>query len=85
VKNACSLRVTSIHGRADSFSASPSRTRRAPFAYAPRDFHDSVDLLESRRVDIRAFTETRPLEDGQVGFLKMTRDPGATLKLVLTP
>jgi len=55
------------------------------FAYAPRDFHDSVDLLESRRVDIRAFTETRPLEDGQAGFLKMTRAPGATLKLVLKP
>jgi threonine dehydrogenase-like Zn-dependent dehydrogenase len=55
------------------------------FAYAPRDFHDSVDLLESRRVDIRAFTETRPLEKGQDGFLKMTRAPGATLKLLLTP
>jgi len=55
------------------------------FAYAPRDFHDSVDLLESRRVDIRAFTETHPLEDGQAGFLKMTRAPGATLKLVLKP
>jgi threonine dehydrogenase-like Zn-dependent dehydrogenase len=55
------------------------------FAYAPRDFHDSVDLLESRRVDISAFTETRPLEDGQAGFLKMTRAPGATLKLLLTP
>ena len=55
------------------------------FAYAPRDFHDSVDLLESRRVDIRAFTETRPLEEGQAGFLKMTRAPGATLKLVLKP
>jgi 2-desacetyl-2-hydroxyethyl bacteriochlorophyllide A dehydrogenase len=55
------------------------------FAYAPRDFQDSVELLESRRVDIRAFTETRPLEEGQAGFLKMTRDPGATLKLLLRP
>jgi threonine dehydrogenase-like Zn-dependent dehydrogenase len=55
------------------------------FAYAPRDFLDSIELLESRRVDIRAFTETRPLEDGQAGFLKMVRDPGATLKLLLTP
>jgi threonine dehydrogenase-like Zn-dependent dehydrogenase len=55
------------------------------FAYAPRDFHDSIDLLESRRVDIRAFTETRPLEEGQAGFLKMTRAPGATLKLLLKP
>lgn len=55
------------------------------FAYAPRDFHDSVDLLESRRVDMSAFTETLPLEDGQAGFLKMTRAPGATLKLLLEP
>jgi L-iditol 2-dehydrogenase len=55
------------------------------FAYAPRDFLDSIELLESRRVDIRAFTETRPLEDGQAGFLKMVRDPGATLKLLLKP
>ena len=55
------------------------------FAYAPRDFLDSVALLESRRVDIRAFTETRPLEDGQAGFLKMVRDPGSTLKLLLKP
>ena len=55
------------------------------FAYAPRDFLDSLELLESRRVDIRAFTETRRLEDGQAGFLKMVRDPGATLKLLLKP
>ena len=55
------------------------------FAYAPRDFLDSLELLESRRVDIRAFTETRPLDDGQAGFLKMVRNPGATLKLLLKP
>jgi threonine dehydrogenase-like Zn-dependent dehydrogenase len=57
----------------------------ASFAYAPRDFLDSVDLLESRKVDIRDWTEVRPLHDGQAGFLKMARDPGATLKLVLKP
>lgn len=55
------------------------------FAYAPRDFHDSIELLESGRVAIRPFTQTRPLEDGQAGFLKMTRAPGATLKLLLKP
>jgi threonine dehydrogenase-like Zn-dependent dehydrogenase len=55
------------------------------FAYAPRDFLDSLELLESRRVDIRPWTETRPLADGQAGFAKMTGDPGATLKLVLKP
>ena len=52
------------------------------FAYAPRDFLDSLELLESRRVNIRAFTETRPLDDGQAGFLKMAKDPGSTLKMM---
>jgi threonine dehydrogenase-like Zn-dependent dehydrogenase len=55
------------------------------FCYAPRDFEDSVRLLESRQVDIRAWTESRPLADGQAGFLKMARNPGATLKLMLKP
>lgn len=55
------------------------------FAYAPRDFVDSLALLESRRVDIRAFTELRPLADGHAGFARMARDPGAVLKLVLRP
>jgi threonine dehydrogenase-like Zn-dependent dehydrogenase len=55
------------------------------FAYTPRDFEDSVRLLESRRVDIRAFTEARPLADGQAAFEKMARRPGATLKMLLKP
>ena len=61
------------------------QTLFASFAYAPRDFLDSVDLIESRRVDIRDWTEVRPLDDGQAGFVKMARDPGATLKLLLKP
>jgi 2-desacetyl-2-hydroxyethyl bacteriochlorophyllide A dehydrogenase len=61
------------------------QTLLASFAYAPRDFLDSLDLIESRRVDIRDWTETRPLDDGHAGFVKMARDPGATLKLVLKP
>ena len=55
------------------------------FCYAPRDFEDSVRLLESRQVDIRAWTESRPLADGQAGFAKMARNPGATLKMMLKP
>jgi len=55
------------------------------FAYAPRDFLDSLALLESGRVDLRAFTESRPLADGNAGFARMARDPGAVLKLVLRP
>jgi threonine dehydrogenase-like Zn-dependent dehydrogenase len=54
------------------------------FAYTPRDFQDSVRLIESGRVSLGRWTETRPLEDGQASFMKMTHDPGATLKLVLT-
>lgn len=55
------------------------------FAYAPRDFAASVALIESRRFDLRPWTEVRPLEDGQAGFLKMARNPGSTLKLLLKP
>ena len=55
------------------------------FCYAPRDFEDSVALLEARGVDIRAWTESRPLSDGQAGFLKMSKAPGATLKMMLRP
>jgi 2-desacetyl-2-hydroxyethyl bacteriochlorophyllide A dehydrogenase len=52
------------------------------FAYAPRDFAASVGLIESRRFDLKPWTETRPLEDGQAAFVKMARDPGATLKMM---
>ncbi len=55
------------------------------FAYAPRDFLDSVRLLEARRFDLRPWTETRPLADGEAGFLKMAKNPGATLKMMLKP
>lgn len=53
------------------------------FAYTPRDFHASVALVESRRFDLKPWTETLPLEDGQRGFLKIAHDPGPTLKLLL--
>jgi threonine dehydrogenase-like Zn-dependent dehydrogenase len=54
------------------------------FAYTPRDFETSVRLLEARFFDLKPWTETRPLEAGQESFLKLTRDPGATLKVMLT-
>jgi threonine dehydrogenase-like Zn-dependent dehydrogenase len=53
------------------------------FAYAPRDFAASVALVESRRLDLKPWTETRPLEDGQAAFVKMARAPGPTLKMML--
>jgi threonine dehydrogenase-like Zn-dependent dehydrogenase len=53
------------------------------FAYTPRDFEASVRLIESRRFDLKPWTETRALDDGQAAFLKMVRSPGATLKMML--
>ena len=54
------------------------------FAYTPRDFEAAVRLVEARRFDLKPWTETRPLADGQAGFVKMAHGPGATLKLMLT-
>jgi threonine dehydrogenase-like Zn-dependent dehydrogenase len=55
------------------------------FAYAPRDFTDSVRLLEVRRFDLKPWTEERPLADGEAAFAKMAKNPGATLKMMLRP
>lgn len=52
------------------------------FCYTPRDFRTALALIEARRLDLRAWTESRPLDDGQAGFLKMARDPGSTLKMM---
>jgi threonine dehydrogenase-like Zn-dependent dehydrogenase len=53
------------------------------FAYAPRDFAASVALIESRRVDLTPWTETRPLEEGQAAFSTMAHRPGPILKMML--
>jgi len=54
------------------------------FCYTPRDFLTALRLIEARRLDLTPWTETRPLDDGQAGFLKMARDPGSTLKMMFT-
>jgi threonine dehydrogenase-like Zn-dependent dehydrogenase len=54
------------------------------FAYAKRDFAAAVGLVAARRFDLKPWTETRPLEDGQAAFAKMARAPGATLKMMFT-
>lgn len=76
-------------GLADNESALPwiemvrnEQTIVTSFAYAPRDFQASVRLIESRRFDLKPWTETRPLEQGQDAFHKMAHDPGSTLKLM---
>ncbi len=55
------------------------------FCYSARDFNTSLSLLESRKLDLTAWTETRSLDDGQASFMKMTHNPGGTLKLIFKP
>jgi 2-desacetyl-2-hydroxyethyl bacteriochlorophyllide A dehydrogenase len=52
------------------------------FCYSPRDFLAALRVIESRQIDLRPWTETRRLEDGQAGFEKIAYDPGSTLKMV---
>jgi threonine dehydrogenase-like Zn-dependent dehydrogenase len=52
------------------------------FAYAPRDFQAAVALVQSRRFDLKPWTEARPLEGGQAAFEKMAHHPGAILKMM---
>jgi len=52
------------------------------FAYTPADFAESVRLIESGTGPLLKWMETRPLEEGQESFLKMTHNPGGTLKLL---
>jgi threonine dehydrogenase-like Zn-dependent dehydrogenase len=52
------------------------------FAYTPRDFVAALGIVASRRIDLRPWTETRPLADGQAGFEKIAYAPGSTLKMV---
>ena len=55
------------------------------FCYAARDFNTALSLLESRKLDLTPWTETRSLDDGQASFMKMTHNPGGTLKLIFKP
>jgi threonine dehydrogenase-like Zn-dependent dehydrogenase len=52
------------------------------FCYTPKDFLTALRLVESRQIDLRPWTETRPLEEGQAGFEKIAHNPGSTLKIV---
>jgi L-iditol 2-dehydrogenase len=52
------------------------------FAYTPADFAESVRLIESGTGPLLKWMETSSLEEGQESFLKMTHNPGGTLKLV---
>jgi threonine dehydrogenase-like Zn-dependent dehydrogenase len=52
------------------------------FCYTPRDFQTSLRMVATRQIDLRAWTETRPIEEGQAAFEKITHHPGSTLKMV---
>ena len=54
------------------------------FAYTPVDFRRSVQLLIGGEIDLTPWTEALPLDSGQHAFEKMTKSPGATLKMLLS-
>src|ERR1700733_4050586 len=54
------------------------------FAYTPVDFMRSVQLLIAGEIDLTPWTKALPLDDGQHAFEKMTKSPGATLKMLLS-
>ena len=53
------------------------------FAYTPADFRESIRHIESKQITLCPWTESRSMDEGQSSFEKMTRSPGATLKLIL--
>lgn len=58
---------------------------KTSFAYTVNDFHKAVRLIVDRTIDIRPWTEMRPLGEGQAAFDKMVGCPGPTLKMILKP
>jgi threonine dehydrogenase-like Zn-dependent dehydrogenase len=61
-----------------------TRASTMSFAYTPVDFEHSVQLLIAGEIDLTAATEVLPLDRGQHAFEKMTKSPGATLKMLLS-
>jgi len=55
------------------------------YAFTAADFARSKALIESGDIDLSNWTETLPLEEGDAAFRRLTTDPGATMKIVLTP
>ena len=53
------------------------------FAYTPLDFRRSLDLLIAGKVDLTPWTVRMPLQKGQEGFERMSRNPGVALKMML--
>jgi len=53
------------------------------FAYTPADFRRSLDLLIAGEINLTLWTTRTPLENGQQAFERMSRNPGASLKMLL--
>lgn len=54
------------------------------YAFTAADFARSKTLIESGDIDLSAWTEMLPLEEGDAAFHRLTTDPGSTMKIVLT-
>ena len=55
------------------------------FAYNAADFAEALRLIEANEIDLSAWTEVLPLEQGQAAFDRLTTNPGATMKIALVP
>jgi len=55
------------------------------FAYNTKNFAEALRIIEADEIDLSEWTQTLPLEEGQAAFDRLTTDPGATMKIVLTP
>ncbi len=53
------------------------------FAYTPRDFEQSLEVLTNGDLDLSPWTASLPLERGQEAFERMSVTPGSTLKMLL--
>jgi 2-desacetyl-2-hydroxyethyl bacteriochlorophyllide A dehydrogenase len=53
------------------------------FAYTPVDFRRSLDILIAGEIDLTRWTVRMPLENGQQALERMSREPGAVLKMML--
>ncbi len=54
------------------------------YAFTEADFARSKALIESGDIDLSPWTETLPLEAGHEAFTRLTTDPGAVMKIMLT-
>ncbi len=53
------------------------------FAYTPADFERALALLIAGKIDLKNYTASYPLEQGQEAFEELTLKPSSKLKIVL--